>query len=159
MKAFRILGLAGALFAAVTATGAMAQAAQPVELKGDVKIDRLVTENGAARHVLVDPEVVVPGDRLLFSTAYRNAGAAAVRNFVVTNPVPEGVMLAPEGAGTLEVSVDGGKNWGKLAVLAVANGQGGTRPAQSSDVTHLRWTLSTLAPGAQGTLTYNAIVR
>lgn len=159
MKAFRILGIVGALFAVVTTTDVMAQAAQPVELKGDVKIDRLVTENGASRHVMVDPDVVVPGDRLIFSTAYRNSGAAAVRNFVVTNPVPEGVMLAPEGAGTLEVSVDGGKNWGKLAVLAVANGQGGTRPAQSSDVTHLRWTLATLAPGAQGTLTYNAIVR
>ena len=95
----------------------------------------------------------------MFATAYRNTGASAVNNFVVTNPIPAGVMLAPEGVAPADVSVDGGKGWGKLASLTVAGPNGVKRAAQSSDVTHVRWTLPVLAPGATGTLTYRAIVR
>ena len=100
-----------------------------------------------------------PGRRVNFSTQYRNTGAEKVDNFVVTNPIPAGVMLAPEGAATLDVSVDGGKTWGKLASLQVADGKGGQRAASNADVTHVRWTLPVLTPGTTGTLTYNAIVR
>ncbi len=101
----------------------------------------------------------MPGDRLIFSTAYHNTGAMVVKNFVVTNPIPQGVTLASDAKGTLEVSVDDGKNWGRLTMLTVPDGQGGRRPAQASDATHVRWTLATLAAGASGVLTYNAIVR
>ena len=54
--------------------------------------------------------MVVPGDKLVFATADRNTGASAVNNFVVTNPIPAGVMLAPEGVAPADVSVDGGKS-------------------------------------------------
>lgn len=159
MKTNGLLGLLGILTLAMPAASAHADGVPPIELKGSVKVARVVTENGQQRRVLTEPEVVVPGERLVFSTAYHNSGGTQVKDFVVTNPIPEGVMLAPEDTGSTEVSVDGGKSWGKLAVLTMADGQGGRRPAQASDVTHLRWTLATLAPGAQGTLTYNAIVR
>lgn len=159
MKARDMLGILGAAALGLVASGAAAQAPQPVELKGDVKVDRIVLENGTKRHVLVVPDVVVPGDRLVFSTAYRNVGTSVVKDFVVTNPLPQGVMLAPDSAATQEVSVDGGKSWGKLAALLVNDGKGGLRAAQASDVTHVRWTLAVLAAGAQGTLAYDAIVR
>lgn len=157
MKRSWILGLLGAVAITAGAVPALA-VAQPVELKGDVKLDKLVTVGGQTQHVYSAPEVVVPGDRLLFSTAYRNAGTAPVKNFVVTNPIPAGVTLASEGAEMHEVSVDGGKTWGKLAALTVPAGTT-RRAAVPSDVTHLRWTLAVLAPGAQGSVTYNAIVR
>lgn len=134
------------------------QAPSPVELKGGVKLDKLVLKDGREEHVLTDPEVVVPGDRLLFSTAYRNTSAAPVKDFVVTNPLPQGVVLTPEAANALVVSVDNGRTWGRLAALAVAEGQA-TRPARADDVTHVRWALPLLAPGASGSFTYNAIVR
>jgi hypothetical protein len=57
------------------------------------------------------------------------------------------------------VSVDGGKSWGKLAALTIANADGSIRPAAHSDVTHVRWVLETIAAGAQGRLTYPAIIR
>ena len=43
--------------------------------------------------------------------------------------------------------------------LKVADGKGGTRPAQASDVTHVRWSIASFAPGASGTLEYHAVVR
>jgi hypothetical protein len=39
------------------------------------------------------------------------------------------------------VSVDAGKSWGPLAKLTVRGADGAPRPAQGSDVTHLRWKL------------------
>ena len=159
MKSNWIASIVGAALFACAAPAAMAQATQPIELKGDVKVDKVVIENGKEKHVLSDPNVVVPGDKLIFSTGYRNTGAEPVKDFVVTNPIPDGVMLAPEGAGELTVSVDDGKTWGKLASLTVKDGQGASRPAQAGDVTHVRWILSVLAPGAAGKVTYHAIVR
>lgn len=155
MNKFWIFTAAGLLATQAQA----APAAQPIELKGDVKLDKVIVEQGRQKHVLVEPTVVVPGDKLVFATAYRNTGALAVNNFVVTNPIPAGVMLAPDGVAQAEVSVDGGKSWGKLANLTVAGSNGAKRAAQSGDVTHVRWTLATVTPGASGTLTYRGIVR
>lgn len=150
---------ASSLLATMLIPAAQAQAAQPIELIGDVKLDKVVVENGHEKHVMVEPKVVVPGDKLVFATAYRNTGSAAVNNFVVTNPIPAGVMLAPDGAAQAAVSVDGGKTWGKLVQLTVSGPGGTKRAAQTSDVTHVRWTLALLAPGASGTVSYRAIVR
>jgi hypothetical protein len=101
----------------------------------------------------------VPGDKLVFTTRYRNSGTQPVNDFVVTNPLPGAVMLAGEEADQHTVSVDGGKTWGKLATLTVDDGKGGKRAATAADVTHLRWVLPLLQPGANGALTYHAIVR
>lgn len=169
MKAFQIAILATvSAFSATTVSAAPPAAptaaptpvpASPIELVGDVKLVRTSVENGQSKQTLVDPKVVVPGDRLIFSTRYRNVGRLPVNNFVVTNPLPGAVMLAPEGAASQVVSVDGGKTWGALAALQVDDGKGARRPAVAADVTHLRWTLPLLQPGAAGVLTYHAIVR
>ena len=149
--------IAGALFSAQMARAA--EAAYPVTLHGTVQLEKTVSENGVDKQVLSEPKVVVPGDLLLFSTDYQNTGAKAVTNFVITNPLPSAVTLAADGAGAFDVSVDGGKTWGTLVALKVADGKGGTRPAQASDVTHVRWSIASIAPGASGTVSYHAIVR
>jgi len=110
--------------------------AQPVELHGEVKVETTVVENGVARQVLADPSVVVPGDRLIFTTTYRNTGAAPA-----------------------EVSVDGGRTWGVLASLKVSDGKGGQRAAAPGDATHVRWTLPVVPPRATGTISFHAAVR
>lgn len=133
--------------------------ATDVTLSSDVKVDRIVTENGVKHHVLVAPTKVVPGESLVFSTSYRNAGAKPVENFVVTNPIPAAARLADDGFGTFDVSVDGGKHWGKLGGLTVTDDKGGQRAAQAADVTHLRWVVPVIAPGGSGSLEYHAIVR
>jgi uncharacterized repeat protein (TIGR01451 family) len=134
-------------------------AAQPIALHGDVKLVRTVTENGQEKQLLVEPKSVVPGDRLLFSTSYSNVGAQPINNVVVTNPLPSAVEISAQSAAELTVSVDGGKHWGRIAGLTVADGKGGQRPAQAADVTHIRWIIPVVAPGASGTVSYNGIVR
>ena len=146
-----------AIFAAVPATAFAAPGA--VVLKGDVKVETTVVEKGVEKTVLATPKVVVPGNRLVFSTSYRNESASPVQNFVVTNPVPEGIAVAAPDAANLVVSVDGGKSWGKLAALAVKDAKGVARPAQAADVSHVRWTLATIAPGAAGAVAYHAVVK
>lgn len=143
------------LTAPLTAAAAQGQ----VELKGEVQQEKVVVENGQSKTTLIVPKTVLPGDRLLFTTAYANKGTAPVQNFVVTNPLPGAVALAPDATASLEVSVDGGKAWGRLALLTVLDGKGGRRPAQSTDVTHVRWTIPVIAPGANGQVSYHAIVR
>ena len=127
---------------------------------GDVKAVKLITAaDGSERIELLTPSTIVPGDRLIFGTDYANSGAEAVTNFVVTNPLPAAVRLAPDADPALAVSVDGGKTWGELSGLAITNADGTTRPATHADVTHVRWVLESIAPGATGRLTYPAIIR
>ena len=148
-----------ALALALPSAEAIAQASKPVELSGDVKVERTVTEDGKERRVLSKPDTVVPGDKLVFTTNYRNAGTEVVKDFVVTNPIPEAIKLTAEDAAKLELSVDGGKAWGKLADLTVPAEDGTKRPASIDDVTHIRWTFATLEPGAAGAVTYSGTVR
>jgi len=133
--------------------------ADAVSLSSDVKVDKVVVENGKETHVLTPPQKVVPGDKLVFSTQYHNNGASPVDSFVVTNPLPAGVAYLAEDAANALVSVDGGKTWAALEKLTVADGKGGTRPAQAADVTHVRWSIAVIAPGASGSVSYHAIVR
>lgn len=133
--------------------------AQPtaVTLEGEVKVVREVVENGNTREALEEPSQVLPGDRLVFTTHYRNAGDKPVTDFVVTNPLPAPVKLTQ--AGAFEVSVDGGKSYGPLAALKATGADGKPRAAELGDVTHVRWRLASIAPGASGDVTYFAEVR
>ena len=144
--------------ALLVAAPAIAQ--QPLTLSGDVKVQKTETgDDGETKIELVDPDVVVPGDRVVFSTSYENSGAEAVEDFVVTNPLPSAVMLADDADPELTVSVDGGESWGKLAELKVEDAPGVSRDAQAADVTHIRWTLAEVKPGEKGRLEYHAIIR
>lgn len=133
---------------------------QPISLAGDVMLVKVETsETGESKTTLVEPGVIVPGDRLIFGTDYANSGAQAVNDFVVTNPVPAPVRLASDADPELTVSVDGGKNWGKLGALTVTSEAGEARAAAHTDVTHVRWVLSVVKPGEKGRLEYPAIIR
>lgn len=148
-----------ALATAGLAGPALAQE-RAIALSGDVKVEKVtIAENGERTAEWVAPEITVPGDRLLFSTDYTNRSSEQVTGFVVTNPLPKAVRLAPDAAADLEVSVDGGENWGPLAAQTVAAEDGSSRAATHEDVTHVRWTLAVVEPGASGRVEYHAIIR
>lgn len=152
-----LVALSLALVAQFAAPVAYAQDKPAVALTGHVKVVRSVEENGATRTVYEQPGQVVPGDRLVFSTSYQNTSGAVVEDFVVTNPLPAPVALTEDG--DFDVSVDGGKSFGRLATLSVTLEDGANRPAELADVTHVRWTLARLEPGASGSVTYFAVIR
>ena len=151
----RILSAAAALALAAGLAGpAFAQA---VELKGDVKVVRQVIENGKTTETLEEPNKVLPGDKLVFTTRYTNGGAQPATDFVVTNPLPGPVKLARVNG--FEVSVDGGRTFGALAALKATGADGKPRAAELADVTHVRWRVASIAPGASGEVKYFAEVR
>ncbi|MHA7818786.1 MAG: hypothetical protein ACX930_03950 [Erythrobacter sp.] len=139
---------------------AHAQGQSPVTLSGDVMaVETSIDADGNEKTQLVEPGVIVPGDRLIFGTEYANNGAVPVENFAVTNPLPGAVRLADDADPELLVSVDGGKSWGVLATLTVTDEAGNERSATHADVTHVRWTVASVAPGESGRLEYPAIIR
>lgn len=152
--------VAALLVLSSTAAPVPAWAQSPVSLSGDVKaVETTVDEAGNEVTNLVEPKAIVPGDRLIFGTDYANGGAEPVENFVVTNPLPSAVRLAPDADPELIVSVDAGESWGVLGSRVVVAEDGSTRSATHADVTHIRWTLPVIAPGDSGRLEYPAIIR
>lgn len=136
-------------------------AAQGVSLSSEVLVERAKPQaDGTSAIVREKPDVVTPGDKLVFILTYRNEGSEPATGFVVTNPVPPAVRYAGTDGAPAEVSVDGGRNWGPLAALAVAAADGAQRPAEESDVTHLRWSFDRPIPaGDGGTLSFHARVK
>ncbi len=93
------------------------------------------------------------GDRLVYVVSWTRMGGQG--GFTVTNPLPRSVAFQGSANGDEDVSVDGGKTWGKLGVLRV-----GDRIATAEDVTHVRWHVApTLAARGAGSITYSGIVR
>ena len=147
------LTLAIATFAPVSA----ASAQDTVALSGDVKAVKVIVDATGTRETLVEPTSVIPGDRLVFTTRYSNTSKVQIDNFVITNPLPEAVLLTAEGE--FAVSVDGGSTFAALSALRVTAADGTSRPAVLSDVTHIRWTINSIASGASGQVEYFALVR
>lgn len=140
---------------------AAAVAAQNVSLSSEVFVEKIVKDaKGEAKTVRVKPEIVTPGDRLVFVLSYKNQGAQPATGFTVTNPVPAAVAFAgAEGAGS-EVSVDGGKSWGQLPALTVKQPDGTSRAAAPGDVTHIRWSFAQpIAAGSGGNLSFRGTVK
>jgi uncharacterized repeat protein (TIGR01451 family) len=150
-----LLGLL-ASFSALLAGSAAAQG-KPVALESKVQLMRAAEEGGQPQ--LLEPENVVPGDTLLFTTSFHNEGAAVVTDFVVVNPVAASLQLTDEAAGQTDVSVDGGKTWGALSELTVIDIKGEERPATIKDITHLRWKFAQIQPGETGRVQFVAAVR
>ena len=175
MSNMRMILLEAALVAGVLMTGLsvsqVTHAAPPAaaaDPRVDVKIDSVImverteeSKSGETVTKLFKPGAVkvVPGDRLLFTNSYHNLGQDEVTGFVVNNAVPKSVTFVELLDNWAMVSVDGGKNFGKLSDLSVTDAEQESRPAIAADVTHIRWVLSSpIAPGASGELSFRGTV-
>lgn len=136
-------------------------AATPLELKSDVFVERqVVRSDGSNAVVLEKPNMVTPGDNLVFVVRYKNIGGSTANNFVVTNPLPPAVAFNGTSDDSEVVSIDGGKSWGNLDVLRITKADGKIRAAVRTDVTHIKWNLNQpLNAGAEGKLIFRGIVK
>lgn len=139
-----------------------------VALSSEAMIERQeIGADGKERIVLKQPKdvIVVPGDRVVFTLRYVNKGSEPAADFRAVNPMPGPVQFVSVAEDWAEVSVDGGKSWGKLADLKVSvagkDGAAATlRAAAAEDVTHVRWIFAKpIAPGAEGTISYRGMVK
>lgn len=138
-----------------------AAAGADVTLASDVFVERTSQDaQGKKKVALEPPGIVTPGDRLVFQLSYRNGGAQPATGFEVTNPVPASVVFTGVDDASAKVSVDGGKSWGALAALEIAQPDGSKRPAAAADVTHVRWSFAQAIPaGTAGKLSFRGVVK
>ena len=146
---------------ALLAGSERAFAATPLQLKSDVFVERQVVRSDGSNAVILEkPDMVTPGDNLVFVVRYKNVSGSTASNFVVTNPLPSAVAFNGTSDGLEVVSTDGGKSWGVLGTLRVTKLDGTTRPAVFTDVTHIKWNLNQpLTAGAEGKLIFRGIVK
>ncbi|MEM7700858.1 MAG: hypothetical protein AAF251_02870 [Pseudomonadota bacterium] len=138
-----------------------AAAAEPkVSLQSDVMaIVTTTDEAGQQTTQLTEPTEYTPGTKLSFGMNYTNGGTVPATNVTGTNPLNEAVRLSSDADPALMVSVDGGTTFGTLDTLSVAIESGGMRAATHSDVTHVRWTIASIAPGESGRISFPVIIR
>lgn len=121
-----------------------------VALDSAVFVERAAASTGR----LLEPAARLNrGDRVVYVVNWTRMGGQG--GFTVTNPLPRMVAFQGSANGDEEVSVDGGRNWGKLGALRI-----GQRLATPEDVTHVRWRVEPgLAARGAGSITYSGIVR
>ncbi len=136
-------------------------AANQLQLSSDVFVEKQKQRaDGSVATILEEPNLVTPGDKLVFVVKYKNAGAAPAEKFVLTNPLPKAVAFNGTSDGLEVVSIDEGRTWGFLSNLRLQDTDGKSRPALMSDVTHIRWNLNQpIAAGSEGKLIFRGIVR
>ena len=146
--------------AAQEAVSDAANAEPAITLQSDVMaIVTTTDESGQATTRLVAPKEFTPGTKLSFGMIYSNAGTQSATNVTGTSPINPAVRLAPDADPDLIVSVDDGATFGTLSTRSVTTPSQGTRAATHADVTHVRWTIASIAPGESGRIAFPVIIR
>ncbi len=106
---------------------------------------------------------ILPGDEVFFSVHFKNEGPEPAADIVITNPVPEQVVLKPlsvHGDDTaVTFSIDGGKSFHEMEDLVVVSSDGYKRPPRPEEYTHVRWTmLEEITPGQKGLVGFTTTV-
>ena len=141
----------GAIGAAVggllaLASGGAAWAQGPAKLDSAVYVER---SRGQVRS-LVPADKLSRGDRVVTILSWQQGRR---EGFTLVNPVPRPIAYQGSAHDDEQVSVDGGRTWGRLGELTI-----GSRLATTEDVTHVRWRVSP-ARAAEGRIAYSGIVR
>jgi uncharacterized repeat protein (TIGR01451 family) len=135
--------LSGAL--ALSLLSASVSAAQSaIEITSDVnELIHVVDDQGNKQQKLVAAAEITPGDRILYTTSFKNNGAEASDNIIITNPIPVHTRYLDGSAKgehcVITFSIDGGKAWGDAKTLKVRQKDGQFRAATAADYTHIRW--------------------
>lgn len=139
----------------ILAALAAATAATPALADSSVRLDQsvFVERSGNNTRIIEPARRLLRGDRVVLVLDWQ--APPAPRGFTVTSTVPAALSFQRSSAGMQDVSVDGGRSWGRIGSLRVHDGDG-FRLATPEDVTHLRWRIRGQRTGR---LTYSAIVR
>ncbi|WP_159976219.1 MULTISPECIES: hypothetical protein [unclassified Novosphingobium] len=136
--------------ASAPSAAALAQSGPAVATYSAVFIERIAP--GSDRS-LEPASALARGDQVFtVVTWYRMGGDGG---FVLTNPLPARLAYQRSASDMQEVSVNGGRSWGRLENLRM-----GTRQATAEDVTHVRWRIpASSAARGRGQIAYSGIVR
>jgi len=141
-------------------------AAPDLKLKVKAEMDVVVEENGVSVKKRVPVTEAEPGQEIIYTLSYRNAGDEAATNIKLKDKIPTNTTYVVdsafgEGADIL-FSIDDAKNFKKPSLLqyAVKTGAGKAeqKTATPETYTHIQWIIKQVAPGAEGTVGYRVLV-
>jgi len=126
----------------------------------------IMSDDGKER--LLPADQVRPNDIIEYKLVYRNTGGSALRNIVITDPVPAAAAYIAESAvlpqsGRVQFSIDQGKSYHEWPVKVrteTPDGEVVWKNAEPEQVTHIRWALDRAVDPDQGiVLGYRASVK
>ncbi len=135
--------------------------AQP-KISVDMKAEKEVVEvvNGKKITKRISAKTANPGQKLIFTLQYKNSGNEKATNVKVDNPIPENtVYVVGSGIGKnskMLFSIDGGKTYKQPSLLTyeetLPGGKKVKKQASPEQYTHVRWVISEVPPGKEGTV-------
>jgi uncharacterized repeat protein (TIGR01451 family) len=144
-------------------TSQAVSAQSPVSLQSKVETERMVKQtDGQMVATRLPVKSAVPGEEVIFTNTFSNAGKKPADKLVLTNPIAADLRLTKAwgDSAVITYSVDGGKVFGAAETLQVKGADGKMRAAKPEDFTHVRWVMrDSLAVGASAAVGFNAQVR
>ena len=109
-------------------------------------------------------ELVVPGERVVYTLSFTNDDAAPASDLVLTMPVPSEIKYmdgsATKNGATIVYSADGGQTFADRTALRSIGADGTVRTATADDITHIRWTVAgPVAVGETGNLSFKGVLK
>ena len=126
------------------------------------RIQAVKQADGSVTEEWQKPEKIVPGDVVGYRIHYTNTGKETATDVVVNNPVPEKTEYVANSAtgmnSQITYSADQGNKFARAAELTVTE-NGAQRPAKASEITHIRWSINSVAAGASGNVEFKVRVQ
>lgn len=146
---FCMLFVAAAGFVS-TILPAYGQSRTTIATDSEVFVERIDARNGRR---LEPASLLARGDRVVTVVTWKRTRGTG--GFMLTNSLPARLAYQRSASDMQEVSVDGGRNWGRLEAMRVDG-----RQATPEDVTHVRWRIpASYAALGQGRIAYSGVVR
>lgn len=145
------------------------QAQQEPKLDLKTTIEKEVKVKKQGKWVIETQAVdkTAPGDVLVFTITYTNAGKSPLTDAVVVNPVPKGVAVNPQSAEGKDTevtgSIDNSRSFHALPVMVKLKKPDGSlesKPAPPESYTHIRWGIKKpVQAGQSGQVSFKATVK
>ena len=151
-----------------TLSSALASAAPVIELDILAEKEQVETSpEGQETRRRVPAADAAPGEVIFYTLRYNNSGDEAARNVRIDNPVPEGTEYQANSAwgdnSEILFSIDGGTTYKGPANLTyeTTNNQGRSeqRRAQPEQYNAVRWIVTEIPAGQQGSVGFSVVVQ
>jgi uncharacterized repeat protein (TIGR01451 family) len=162
--------VAGFLLAGVFClSAALAGAQQEPRLTLNSQVEKEVKAQRGGKWVTerIPVDKTAPGDILVYTINYQNAGTNAAKDAAIVDPLPAGVVYLPNSAEGQETeitcSIDGGRSWHNPPVMVQIKKPDGTQESKAAapeQYTHIRWVIKKpIPPGQSGQVQFKVTVK
>jgi len=145
---------------------ALACAVPALAMTATQKVEREVTvtqEDGTEIIKREKADMVLPGERIVYTIDYLNNDALPATDLELVMPVPAEITYIEGSAeaenAVVKFSTDGGESFTIREDVTVKMADGKTRKAAARDITHIRWELQSVGVGENGSLSFKGTLK